>query len=293
MFRVVDPGPLLLLEDAGRPGILRLGVSASGFADPVSARLANRLVGNDENAAILESLFGGVRLNNIGADTWIAITGVEADVRVTSSDGTRSAHWCNMPVPVPASAQLSIGHSRAGVRACIAFRGGVDSPTTLGSSSRDTLAELGPEPLTAGDLVRLSTQTDPHAAWVDSAAVAPPPRIGRPLQIRIMLGPRDDMLTPRGISVLLGQDWEVTTRGNRVGIRLSGPEPLRFESHGPLPSEGSVRGAIEVPADGFPFVLMSDHPVTVGYPVVGVVAEEAGMAMVAQARPGTAIKFHL
>jgi biotin-dependent carboxylase-like uncharacterized protein len=293
MFRVAGAGHLLLIEDGGRPGYLRTGIPESGFADPVSARLANRLVGNHENAAILESLLGGVVLVNEGPGTWVAVTGVEADVAVIPAEGRPCAYSVNTLTYVPPGARLSVTRSRAGVRGYIAFQGGIAAPRTLGSLSRDTLAELGPAPLAAGETVHLCGRPAREPAWIGFAPVAWPPRPGMDTAVQIMLGPRHDQLTQQGLQILLRQSWTVSARGDRIGIRLTGAEPLRFRPGREHVSEGTVRGALEVPPDGFPFVLMADHPVTAGYPVVAVLAGDNATATVAQSLPGCTVRFHL
>ena len=124
---------------------------------------------------------------------------------------------------------------------------------------------------------------------VDAAAVCEPP--AGEVVLRVRLGPRDDWFTSAGIDTLVSSPWEVTPDSNRVGMRLSG-EPLERAAEGELPSEGVVRGALQVPPSGLPTLFLADHPVTGGYPVVAVVLD-ADTDVAAQLRPGQALRFRV
>jgi len=287
-LRVLEPGPLLLVEDAGRHGRLALGVSPAGYADATAARRANRLVGNPEDAAVLESLMGGVVLEVVGAAVILAVSGVVTVVESVGPDGRRLGRTAGAeaPISVPAGAVVRIAAPSAGLRAMIAVRGGVAVSPVLGSRSRDTLAGLGPAPLAVGDVVPVGAAA---VGWpeLDLAVVAPPPSAERELALPMRWGPRDDRLTEAGRAALLAPRV-VSARGDRVGVRLDGPATVTTAS--PLPSEPTLAGAVEVPPDGVPIVLGRDHPTTVGYPVVAVVAP-AGHDRLAQARPGTPVRL--
>ncbi len=109
------------------------------------------------------------------------------------------------------------------------------------------------------------------------------------IELRLRLGPRDDWFTPAARKTLLTADYAVSPTGNRVGVRLTGPALAR-ERPGELPSEPMVLGAVQVPANGLPLIFLADHPTTGGYPVIGVV-HPADLALLAQARPGTTVRF--
>ena len=279
-------GALLLVQDAGRPGLLAQGVSPSGVADAASAARANRLVGNPEHAAVLESLLGGVELEAVGGEATVVISGVDAAIEVVV-DGVAHAASAEAPIAVPDGALLRVGVLTAGLRAMVAVRGGIDVPPVLGSRSRDTLADLGPAPVAVGDRLRVGSMA---TSWptIDHAVVPPPPSPTETLVLRFRWGPRDDRLTEHGRIALLGPRV-LSARANRVGVRLDGP--VVETAAATLPSEPTVAGAIELPTDGIPFVLGRDHPVTVGYPVVGVV-DAASLDRLAQARPGTPVRLH-
>jgi biotin-dependent carboxylase-like uncharacterized protein len=286
-LEVVRAGARLLVEDGGRPGWRSQGVGRSGFADATSARLANRLVGNAEDEAVLESLLGDVVLRATGRTAIVAVIGAAAVSVASPSGGTRAADPFAV-VGVPPGHVLQVGPLRSGVVAAIAVRGGVDVPPVLGSRSADTLSDLGPAPLQAGDRIPLGRRAlDPPL--VDAV----PPEVATPTSGTVVLpllpGPHTDDLTPDATARLLGGGWSVGSRADRVGVRLAGPA-LEIDGAATVASFGAVRGAVELPPDGLPIVLMADAPTTVGYPVIGVVEPRATHAL-AQARPGTPVRL--
>ncbi|PZF86885.1 biotin-dependent carboxyltransferase family protein [Micromonospora deserti] len=275
---VLRAGALTTVQDLGRPGWAHLGVPRSGALDPAALRLANRLVGNPESAAGLEITLTGCELRFTRA-TAVAVTGAEADVRVD-----RRPADTGRPLALPAGAVLRIGPARRGLRTWLAAAGGIDVPPVLGSRATDTLSGLGPPPLRDGDRLSLGTPAGPPAP-VDVTAGPPPPT---ELRLALRLGPRDDWFPPAALDRLLDTPYAVSPLSNRVGARLTGA-PLPRAVAGELPSEGIVLGAVQVPADGQPLVFLADHPTTGGYPVVGVVDDVTPLA---QARPGTTVRFH-
>ncbi|HET9423299.1 MAG TPA: biotin-dependent carboxyltransferase family protein [Nocardioides sp.] len=280
---VVDPGPLALVQDRGRTGYADLGVGRSGAADLPAMELANRLVGNPHDAAVVEITLGGLRLV-ADAPAWIAVTGAPVPVRV----GVR-ARWSGEPVPVPAGECVELGLATQGLRCYLAVRGGIEVAPVLGSRSTDLLSGLGPAPLTAGSTLPVGT---PYPSWrpVDTAPGAPPPAVDQDLHLPLVLGPRDDWFEPEARSLLLGSRFEVTPDSDRVGLRIAGPTlPRRVTRE--LSSEGVVRGSVQVPPGGRPTIFGPDHPVTGGYPVIGVVPSCA-VHLTAQLRPGQGIRFH-
>ncbi|MEV4196790.1 biotin-dependent carboxyltransferase family protein [Micromonospora globbae] len=277
-IEVLRAGALTTVQDLGRPGYAHLGVPRSGALDPAALRLANRLVGNPEAAAGLEITATGCTLRLTRAAT-VAVTGADAEIRVGARPGD-----VGRPLSVPAGAVLRIGPASRGVRNWLAVGGGVDVPPVLGSRATDTLSGLGPPPLRDGDRLPLGTPAGPPPP-VD-LTVGPPPR--DELRLTLRLGPRDDWFTPAALDRLFGTAYTVSPLSNRIGARLAGA-PLPRAVTGELPSEGVVLGAVQVPADGQPLIFLADHPTTGGYPVVGVVADVTPLA---QARPGTTVRFH-
>jgi KipI family sensor histidine kinase inhibitor len=284
---VVRPGPLAIVQDLGRPGYGHLGVPRSGAADTASLRLANRLVGNPEDAAAVELMFGGAALR-FRAAAWVAVTGAPAAVHVGSG---RDESGMGVPFAVPAGALLTVSAPVSGLRSYLAVRGGIDVPPVLGSRSSDTLSGLGPAPLRPGDVLPLGGTSACGPIVADIAppagsAAAPATEAAR---LRVVAGPRDDWFTAGALDILGTAEYRVSDKSDRSGLRLSGPV-LPRDREDELPSEGMVAGALQVPPDGQPILFLADHPVTGGYPVIAVVVSaDAGRA--AQLRPGDRLRF--
>ncbi|MFI0976622.1 biotin-dependent carboxyltransferase family protein [Streptomyces sp. NPDC021093] len=278
-LEVVRPGALTTVQDEGRPGHAHLGVPRSGALDAHAHRLANRLVGNPRGAATLETTLDGVSLRTLVPVT-VAVTGAPCPVRV---DG-RPVPWA-APVRVPAGALLDIGRPTAGLRTYVAVAGGVAVEPVLGSRSADLLSGLGPDPLASGVLLPVGAP-HPTPPAVDTVPWQAPPA---ELVLPLLLGPRHDWFTAEAVRMLAAPGYRVSPAANRIGLRTEGPALARTKND-ELPSEGMVLGAVQVPPDGLPVVFLADHPVTGGYPVIGVVPEEH-LPAAAQAVPGTPIRF--
>lgn len=268
------------VQDGGRIGLAHLGVPHAGPVDRPAARLANRLVGNDEEAALLEITLGGCAVRPRRAVT-MAVTGAPVPLTV----GGRSRPLAE-PVTVRADEVVELGLPVVGLRSYLAVAGGIDVPPVLGSRSTDTLVGLGPPVVADGDVLPLGPPGR-RPAGVD-AAVGALARPGRPV-LRLLPGPRLDWFDPAAVDVLTRAPYVVEASSNRVGLRLRG-EPLGRSRAGELPSEGVVDGALQVPPDGQPIVFLADHPVTGGYPVIGVV-HPADLHVCAQLRPGESLSF--
>nr|WP_168507161.1 biotin-dependent carboxyltransferase family protein [Streptomyces sp. S1D4-11]QIY94618.1 biotin-dependent carboxyltransferase family protein [Streptomyces sp. S1D4-11] len=276
---VVRAGALTTVQDRGRPGHAHLGVPRSGALDAPAAALANRLVGNPVEAAVLETTLNGCALRPRSVVT-VAVTGAPCPVTLNG----RPAPW-GAPVRVPAGALLDIGPARAGVRSYVAVAGGVAVDPVLGSRSTDLLSGLGPPPLTDGTVLPLGRPDGVHTR-VD---VVPHPGPPSELVLRVTPGPRDDWFTASALRTLATGTYRVSSASNRIGLRTEGPSLERAVS-GELPSEGMVLGAVQVPPDGRPVVFLADHPTTGGYPVIAVV-RGADLPAAAQAVPGTPVRF--
>jgi biotin-dependent carboxylase-like uncharacterized protein len=283
MIEVVKPGLLTTVQDLGRHGYAHLGVARSGALDPPALIAANRLVGNADGAAALETTLTGVSLR-LEAATVLAVTGASAPVAVDGQPVKQAS-----PVSAPAGSLVEVGSAVGGVRSYVAFAGGVTVAPVLGSRSTDTLSGLGPPPLRAGfvlPLGRAAFQGTLFELDLPQELSAEP---AGELTLRLRLGPRHDWLSMTARDILLAEPYQLSVKSNRVGARLSGPVLTRAVA-GELPSEGIVLGAVQVPADGQPLIFLADHPTTGGYPVVGVV-DRADLPHLAQARPGTTVRF--
>ncbi|MEP6587903.1 MAG: 5-oxoprolinase subunit PxpB [Polaromonas sp.] len=270
-LEIQSPGLQTLFQDLGRHGQAGQGVSASGAMDQAALKAANRLVGNASNSACLETTSGGLRLCSRG-DTVVAVTGADAPLTITSADGH---HWQAaryQPLALAEGDTLSIGQPQAGLRTYLAVRGGFAVAPVLGSCSTDTLAQVGPKPLAAGDV--LAIRPLPHGAAVGLPEEPPTdlPTAQDVVTLDVVLGPRTDWFTPESLERLRSQLWQVTPQSNRIGLRLAGEVALERTVPDELPSEGTSWGAIQVPPSGQPVLFLADHPLTGGYPVIGCVA---------------------
>ncbi len=274
-LHIVRPGPLTTVQDLGRPGLAHLGVGSSGAADRPAHRLANRLVGNVEKAATLELTLGGLVLRT-DQPAWIALTGAAAPAR-----GDHADIPAGTPAYLPAGTMLTVGVPPRGLRTYLAVRGGIAAAEVLGSRSSDLLSGIGPAPVSAGAALEVGPAPGRWRPVVDHAPVSAMP--DEPV-LALTLGPREDWLTEAARAVVAEAVWAVSPDSNRVGVRLVGPV-LERAIHAELPSEGMVGGAVQVPPSGAPIVFLADHPVTGGYPVLGVLTDEA-LAVAAQLRPG-------
>ncbi|MFF2629995.1 biotin-dependent carboxyltransferase family protein [Kitasatospora griseola] len=278
---VVRAGFGATVQDLGRPGLAALGVGRAGAADRDALRLANRLVGNPEDAAGLEAPMGGLELAFPRAAT-CALTGADCPAWIDQRPAATRT-----PLHVPAGARLRLGTPTRGLRVYLAVRGGLDVPQALGSRATDTLAGIGPDRLTVGQLLPLG---DAATGWptVDHAPRSAP---ADRTVLHVLPGPRDDWFTVDALRTLLAEPYTVTPDSDRVGMRLDGPALERART-GELPSEGMVGGALQVPPSGRPILFLADHPVTGGYPVIAVV-RRADLGAAAQARPGDTLRFRI
>jgi biotin-dependent carboxylase-like uncharacterized protein len=270
---VLATGSLTTVQDAGRPGRAALGIGRSGACDRRSFRLANRLVGNPEDAATLEVTFGGLRLR------------ADDDVLVVTTGARCAGAWPhNAPATLRAGRELELGTPAGGLRTYVAVRGGLATDVVLGSRSTDVLSGLGPAPVAVGDTLPVG---DPErsAPGVDVAPVPDPD--ASDVTVRVAPGPRRDWFGDDAWASLLAGPYTVTSDSNRVGLRLDGP-PLERARTDELPSEGMVRGALQIPPSGQPVLFLADHPATGGYPVIAYVVDD-DVDRCGQLRPGQTV----
>jgi biotin-dependent carboxylase-like uncharacterized protein len=288
---VMNPGPQTLVEDLGRPGYAALGLSPSGALDRSSLLLANALLGNPADAAGLEILLGGLKLRFVTGST-VAVTGAEGLLKLNGQEMP-----LNQAVRIAPGSVLEFGTPLFGVRYYLAVLGGIDVPPVLGSRSTDVLSGEGPPPLRAGDMLTAgragneALRTPPE--WAGNGRAVPPvrraPDAGQAIVARVQRGPRADWFDDDSWLRLVTQHWTLSPESNRIGARLLGRPLLRVRGE-ELPSEGMALGALQVPPSGLPTIFLADHPVTGGYPVIAVV-RRADLDLLAQLRPGQAVKF--
>lgn len=300
-LRILSPGLQSLIQDLGRPGHAGLGVSAAGALDRSSLRRANRIVGNQPSAAVVETVAGGLRVQAVG-DQVLAVAGAPSALTVvTPSDvpdadapegeDLQSERVRDVPMATAFALLdgeiLTIGAPGRGFRSYLAIRGGAAADAVLGSRSTDTMSGIGPAPLAAGQLLGVDAATSSNV--VGNPELQPDfPDTGVTV-LDIVPGPRDDWFDAAALESLCNQDWAVTPRSNRVGMRLDG-QPLRRSRDGELPSEGTVAGALQIPPEGQPVLFLADHPITGGYPVIAVVVDHQ-LDLAAQVPIGGSIRF--
>ena len=280
-LEVVAAGPLTTVQDEGRTGYASWGVPRSGACDRAAYRLGLRLLGNVPGTASLEVTLGGLVVRAVGP-VLVAVTGARCP----------GAPW-NAPVHLAPGQVLRLGAPTQGLRSYVAVRGGVDVPSVLGSRSTCTLSGLGPARVCDGDVLAVGS-TSTVMPGVDEAPVPGP--TGGTVVLDVEPGPRRDRFDDDGWRRLLDAPWTVGTDSDRVGVRLVGDrlEPAAGWRGVELPSEGVLRGAVQVPPSGEPVVLLADCPVTGGYPVVAYLRDpvrDSAVDRLAQARPGQQVRL--
>lgn len=287
-LEVLAPGLLTTVQDPGRSGWRHLGVGCAGALDRDAAALANAMVGNPADAAVLEISLQGPALR-LSRPLRIAICGGAVDARFEDAGGRRHAVPGQRPVDLPAGI-LHVAAVAGGMRAWLALAGGIDVPMVLGSRSTDLRGGFGGlhgRQLRRGDRLPLGAAPQGAAApldsphvpgwWIDPwADVAP----GTPIRF-----------VPSGHAAapdLAGREWQVDPRSNRQGLRLSGAALAPPAGDGV--SAAVAPGTVQLPPDGQPIVLLADAQTTGGYPRLGHVAA-ADLPRLAQARPGDRLRF--
>jgi antagonist of KipI len=267
MIRVLSPGLQTTVQDLGRFGWAHHGVSASGAADPLALRAANLLAGNAENAAALEMVLTGPALEFESPAT----------VVMAGSDfGAGLPLWT--PVEIAAGQTVRFGGTRSGARACLAVRGGLAVPRTMGSASVHVLTGVGGRPLRAGDRLAIGSDT------VGRARAGGPPPFAREGPLRVTAGPQ----AGRFGAELYEGGYTVSEESNRMGLRLRGPA-IPSPAGGML-TEGTPLGAVQIPPDGQPIVLFVEHQTTGGYPKPANVIS-ADFWRLGQLRPRDEVRF--
>ncbi|HLP71187.1 MAG TPA: 5-oxoprolinase/urea amidolyase family protein, partial [Rhizobium sp.] len=262
-----------LFQDLGRFGQTGQGVSASGALDQGALKAANRVVGNPPGWPCLEITLGGFSFEATGRAV-VAFAGAPCPILVRDAAGREIEAAGYQPIALEPGDVVTLGHPPAGMRSYLAVRGGFSVKPVLGSVATDTLAVVGPEPVGAGSVLALADEREglTSVSLTETPAFAAP-KPGEIVTLDVVLGPRTDWFTEAGLASLTGQLWTVTPQSSRVGIRLSGDQPLERKDSAELPSEGTATGAIQVPHSGQPVLFLADHPLTGGYPVIGAVAE--------------------
>lgn len=277
------PGLSSTLQDIGRFGCQRFGISGSGAMDPTAMRLANALVGNPLDTAVIELTMTGLAATVLGGPRRLAVAGAAMPITVA---GRRIDGWRSFDLAEGAT--LDIGAATEGVYAYLAVAGGFAVEPTFGSLSTHSRSHIGGfegRALRAGDRLPLrgGGAGGPELRLDD----ADRPRTDGP--VRVVLGPQHDHFTPAGLATFLGETYRVTNRADRMGVLLDGPEITHADGHD-IVSDGIVNGSIQVPGHRRPLLLLADRQTTGGYPKIATIIGP-DLAKVAQRRPGEAIRF--
>jgi 5-oxoprolinase (ATP-hydrolysing) subunit C len=287
-LEVVEPGVANSVQDFGRFGYRAIGVPVSGAADPWLLAAANQLLDNRHDATGIEISLLGPRLRVVSGSARLALAG-EVGGRVFRANGSVHEQPPWQSATVRAGDMLQVGGVAQGI-AYLAVSGGVDVPPQLGSRSTYARARLGGidgRPLARGDHLRCSAAAG--KAWLEYRADGPLPIEEGPL--RVVLGPQDDYFTRAALQTFLAEPYTVTRDADRMGMRLHGPLLRHRPAKGAdIVSDGVVPGAIQVPANGQPIVLLADCQTVGGYPKIATVIR-ADLHRLAHLRPGQQLRF--
>jgi 5-oxoprolinase (ATP-hydrolysing) subunit C len=284
-LRVLSAGPGVTLQDAGRHGYLRYGVTAAGPMDPLAYATANRAAGNPAGSTAIEISLGGIELTTEAESLAVAFAGGDFTVSLDARPLPSAA----MVLTLDPGAVLNIRAGQSGAWCYLAVAGRLVVPQLLGSNATHTRTGFGGvdgRALRSGD--RLSVEPSRRPAPSVGAIAAPwldrPPAI-----IRVVLGPQDDYFSAEQIAAFLDGPWRVSIKADRMAYFLDGPRLTHAKGYN-IVSDGIAMGAIQVPGDGRPIVLMADRQSTGGYPKIATVIGP-DLGRLAQARPGTAFRF--
>lgn len=283
MLTVKQAGPLALVQDLGRFGVGHLGFTQGGAADWIAFRWANWLLGNAPDSAALEIVMGGNLTLETNSEVRLALTG--ADLAATL-DGKPLAP--NLSFKLQPGQSLVFRQPRKGLRAYLAFPGGLHAPEVLGSRACTAREQVGGlhedgKPLQVGDCLTWKG-TAPAVRRIPEHHDLSMPDSG--CHLPIVLGSQIASFSGRGLFRAFNQPWKVDNRADRMGIRLTG-QPL-LSTQGGIISEGIPLGAVQIPPDGQPIVLMNDRQTIGGYPRLGALTPIACTTL-AQCLPGTEV----
>lgn len=284
---VETPGLFTTVQDLGRPGMARFGVTPGGALDRRALVLGNRLLGNAPDAAALECTLAGPTLR-FTAETCFTITGADL-----------GAHLDNLPIarwqPIRAFPDMVLAFSPStnpGARAYVCIAGGIDVPVVLGSRATDATGGFGGlegRALLTGDRLPIGEPALATNELLRRRLAIPEPYYGHNVIIRVVLGPQQHRFTEQGLATFLSESYRVSSKADRTGIRLEGAK-IEHTGDADLISEGIAHGAIQIPGDGQPIVLMAARGTVGGYTKIATVIG-ADLDALGQVRPGDTVRF--
>ena len=284
LFRVLKSGLFTTVQDSGRFGYLRYGVPVSGAMDQFSLVAANLLVGNKPGDACLEMTLISPELLVLN-EMQIAVTGAPCFPSINEEIVTM---WRTLKVKK--GDVVSFGNMQNGCRAYLSARGGINVPLVLGSRStyvRGGFGGLDGRPLRNGDVIESFSVQPPSVEFSMPTKLVP--QFSDEVEAHAVLGPQADMFTDAGVKTFLSCPFRVTSEADRMGYRLDGP-PIEHSGSADIVSDALLPGAVQVPKNGRPILVMQDAQTTGGYPKIAAVIS-SDLSALAQAKPGCPIKF--
>lgn len=281
-LEVIQPGILSLLQDRGRFGRHRIGLTNGGPLDPHAFAWCNRLLDNDPNATVVEVSFGGARFRS-RVDTFVCVTGATMPLRINNRELPRWAVH-----PVAAGDEISLDFADSGCRAYLGVADGFSVAPSFGSTAtvmREAIGGLGGDKLRAGDLLTCAAVAQRKRHYLHPASQ---PRYQDRVTVRVIPGYQQARFSRLQQRRFFSHAYTVSERSDRMGYRLEGPA-IHCDIDGIL-SEGICAGAVQIPADGQPIVLLNDRQTIGGYPKIGS-ALSLDTARLAQLRPGGIVHF--
>ena len=282
-LRVVAAGPLVSLQDAGRPGNMRFGVPASGPMDRVAHAAANLAVGNEASATAIEVSVAGVTLEVDSGAVTLAVTGGQLAFEAGSA-ASAPLSWC--AVTLEQGARVTVRPSPRRSWAYVAVAAVLDVPLWLGHTATHSMSGFGGGALRAGQSltlvdVRVDRSRDGEIPMPDDELADD--------AVRVVVGPQERHFHDRALEAFTSSPYTLTDAYDRMGVRLDGPL-LELRQALSIPSEPIVRGSVQVTGDGVPAVLLADHQTTGGYPKIATVIS-SDVGRLAQRRPGDSVRF--
>lgn len=284
MIEIITPGILTTVQDFGRVGVMKNGFTQNGAMDRYSMTVANRLCGNCDSAPVLEMTVLGVTAR-FTQDTVICVSGADFGAKINDKPIKR-----NKAYKINKGDILSMGAAKSGMRAYLAVAGGIVGEYVFGSASTNLKFAFGGhfgKKLQSGDVLSIGTGAFPLGE-IDKWEI-PESEYSKDAQLRVVLGPQNEMFTDEDIRLFLSQEYEVNAQSDRMGIRLSG-EPLKSKNGMDIISDGIVFGSVQVPNSGEPIILMADHQTTGGYAKIATVIS-VDLPRASQLSAGNTVRF--
>lgn len=285
-IEIINGGMLSTVQDAGRFKVMKNGFTQSGAMDSHSMNLANKLVGNLPNCAVIEMTMLGITAR-FTQKCIIALCGGDFEAKINGSP----IRMCKA-YRVGVGDELAVGCAKKGLRAYLAVSGGIDVEPVMESRSTNLKSEIGGyngRRLGAGDVLNIGSDCiDLSFMELDKRQV-PPEKYESTVTLRAVLGPQDFMFTDEDKKIFFSAEYKVTPNADRMGIRLDGPA-MKGRDGMDIISDGIVFGSVQIPKSGVPIILAADHQTTGGYAKIATVIS-ADLPLLAQARPGDTVKF--